>query len=162
MSTGKIFIDKNDELVGLDYAPSINSNYYSYIKDKVNLGYSQFVITSEIMIKLIEILCIEKEYTLTKIELLHEDCEEENTISSLISSMEQEKLYFHKLIEELRFIKKQSSIDLKRLHFVGKIQEGRYFRFYIQVNGIYGIDDRYYGEITKDLIKTLKRCVKNE
>lgn len=162
MLTGKIFLDNFNELVGLIYTPSPNIDYYSYIKEQSDLGYHQVIITSQMMINLIEYLCIDRDFEVTKIELLEEDINQDDTISQYLNLTKKNKIYFHKLIEELKFIKDESSIDIKRVHFIGHSKDKKCFRFFIQVNGIYEIDKEFFEYETNELIKLLKRCMSNE
>lgn len=162
MLTGKIFLDKSNNLVGLIYTPSPNIDYYSYLKEQSDLGYHQVIITSQMMINLIEYLCIDRDFEVTKIELLEEDMKQDETISQYLSLTKKNKIYFHKLIEELTFIKDESSIDIKRVYFIGHSKDGKYFRFFIQVNGIYEIDEEFFECETNELTKLLNRCISNE
>ncbi len=94
MLTGKIFLDKFNELVGLIYTPSPNIDYYSYIKKQSDLGYHQVIITSQMMINLIEYLCIDRDFEVTKIELLEEDMNQDDTISQYLNLTKKIKYIF--------------------------------------------------------------------
>lgn len=159
MLTGKIFIDKFNNLVGLIYTPSPNCDYYSYIKEKSQGGYHQVIITSQMMINLIEYLCIERDFEVSKIEFLEDDVSQDETIANYLKLIKRNKIYFHKLIEELTFIKDESSIDIKKVYFIGHSKEGKYFRILVQVNGIYQIDKEFFECETKEITKILKMCI---
>lgn len=162
MKNGKIFVDKSNNLVGLTYNPDIKIDYYTYIKKKLELGYHQFIVTSDMMIRIIERLCIYRDFEINKIELLEEDDNQQTILSEYIKLTKVNKVYFHKLMEELNFIRQESSVDIKRVSFRGKSKNGNFLRLYIQVNGIYGVDDEFFKEETEEIIKILRGYIDNE
>ncbi|MGG7160221.1 hypothetical protein [Clostridium baratii] len=162
MLNGKMFVDKSNNIVGLRYTPDIKVDYYTYIRTKLELGYKQLIITADMMINIIEHMCINRNFNINEIELLENDENQQTVLSNYIELIKNSEKYFYKLMEELKFIKQESSVDIKKVGFIGKSADGKYFRLYIQVNGIYGVDNEFFESETREIIEILNGKNKNE
>lgn len=160
----KLFI-KNDngikKIVPKPYDPAINKDYYSYVKRYCDKGFNQFIITSEYMMELLEYYFLERKFSITEIIFLEDDLELEENISWHLERLTEDRAYYNKLIDRLKFLFDDSSIDIKRIVLQGKLldQKKGYMSIMAQVNGIYSIDlkqEEHFNEENKKIISIIE------
>lgn len=145
----KIFcIDLNDDV-----------EYYSFLREMHEEGYRQVIITSEIMVHLIEYFVIEKGLFVSDLEFMEDDEELKNEITELITVVFENKAFLSRLIEKLNFLSEKSSIDIQRIYFKGRNQDGVAVNFYLQSNGIIGIDKKNFLFVSNEVSNLIERCL---
>lgn len=153
---GKLFFDK-EEIRCIPYDESA-VDYYAFLKEARAKGYRQVIVTSELMLDFITFIYSEKRQKVYKIELMEEDDELETEIKELLRKVDDNPYSISLLIEKLRFLAEKSSIDIKRVYIKGKYQDGGE-NYFIQSNGIIGIDETHYAFVTKEISAFVKRCL---
>ncbi|MBK5244274.1 MAG: hypothetical protein JJE18_04485 [Eubacteriaceae bacterium] len=149
----KAFSKKNNGIKNIEflpYDPAVDRDYYSFVRNKRKLNYSQVIITSEMMISLIDYYFIERSASITSIELMEEDEEIEVDITRILSKMTNDRAYYSRLIELLRFVQDKSSIDVKKIT-IKNTEQDKQFQLYIQVNGLVGVDEEFYQNETSEI-----------
>ena len=138
-----------------------NIEYYTFLQKYKSKGYRQVIITTEIMIQLLRIFVIKKGFVIYKIEFAKEDCELENEIKNLLRNIENNPACFGfgYLINNIKFLSEQSSIDIRRVYIKGKYNGKFAPNFYIQSNGILGINAELYDDLSNEISTLVERCL---
>lgn len=133
--------------------------YYTFLKRKKSEGYSQVIITADIIISIIRMMCLERGFSIYKIELAEEDLEIEQEITSIIEKTQQNRAFFGDLIQKIEFLAEQSSIDLARIYIKGKYENGYAPNIFIQANGILGVNSESFDDLTNAISTVVARCL---
>ena len=133
--------------------------YYTFIKQYYDDGYRQIIITSEIMIGLIEHFVLEKGLFVYNIEFIEDDQDLKDEIENLLSIISRDRAFLGKLIEKLNFLSEKSSIDIQRIYFKGRGNDGGATNFNLQSNGIIGIDKKNFSSISNEISNLIERCL---
>ena len=112
--------------------------YYDFLKKCHINGFRQIIITSEIMIKFIDYFVLDFNYEIYSIEFMEDDKD------------------LSKLKEQLLFLSEKSSIEIQRIYFKGRDAQGRALNFYLQSNGIFGINDAHYPIISEKIAELME------
>ncbi len=136
-----------------------NVEYYAFLKQYHDDGYRQIIITSEIMVSLIEHFVLDKGLSVYNIEFMEDDPDLKDEIESLLTMVSDNRAFFGKLIEKLNFLSEKSSIDIQRIYFKGRSNEGTAINFYLQSNGIIGINQKSYSFISDEISNLIARCL---
>lgn len=136
-----------------------NMEYYAFLKQYYNEGYRQIIITSEIMIEIIKHFVLEKGISVYNIEFMEDDSDLVEEIESLIDRFLEDKVFFVRLLEKLNFLAEKSSIDIKRVFFKGRNNEGIAINFYMQSNGIIGIDEKNFSSLSAEISNLIAGCL---
>ena len=154
---GKLFkCTSTKEVTCLQY--DVNQNYYAFVQDKYNEGYHQCIVTSDIMIKIMQHFVLEGNVEITSMEFMVEDEELESEISSIISLMKQNAGYWEILKQKIAFLSQNDCIEVKKANFRGL--KGQGFLFSIQANGIVVISESDFDTIAKTISKIMEGCIK--
>ncbi|MBD5836029.1 hypothetical protein [Lactobacillus delbrueckii] len=116
-----------------------NCEYYSYLKEKRNVGMSQVIITSRLMIELIKTIYTQYKGSVSKIEFAEEDDELDEQTNRILESLRNERAYLTNLLELLQALNEKTSIDISRIYFRLEYQD-QDIAAYLQANGIVGIN----------------------
>lgn len=138
---------------------SDNVEYYSFLKKYHGIGYRQIIFTSEIMIQLSEYFVLEKKFSVYDIEFIEDDVDLIEEINNLIVTISNNMAFWSKLIEKLNFLSEKSSIDIQRIYFKGRTVSGMAVKFYLQSNGIIGIDDKNFASISEEISNLIARSL---
>ena len=111
------------------------------------------------MIQLLRVSVIKKGFVIYKIEFAEEDCELENEIKNLLRNIENNPACFGDLINKIKFLSEQSSIDIRRVYIKGKYNGKFTPNFYIQSNGILGINAESYDDLSNGISTLVERCL---
>lgn len=133
--------------------------YYTFLRDCKAKGYRQVIVTSEIMLQVIRKVCLENGYSVYKIEFAEEDLELEQEVQNLIQMVAKNSAYFGDLIEKLKFLSEQSSIDLRRVYIKGSYGGSRTPVFFLQSNGILGTNGESYESLSKEISAVVEGCL---
>ncbi len=109
------------------------SNYYKSLKNALEKGFHQYIISSEKMINVLSKFFDEKKVQVVNVELYMTDEYLEKKIDSLIKSINRNEREFDDLLDELKFISDEESIDIEKVKF--KSIESPYFTIEIYING---------------------------
>ena len=150
----KFFFDyKKGNVHCIPYNDKID--YYSFIKRYREKGYHQLIITSQIMISLIQFLVLEKNLIVYEVEFMEENIELDKKIKILLSKLKVDLSLLPYFLDELRFLEDKSSIEIKKISFKGRDEAGSAINLYIQVNGIIAINSEMYDCLSTLLVEFL-------
>lgn len=113
--------------------------YYAFIKEQMSKGYHQISVTSEIMLGFLSEISSKSCINISKIELMEEDREEGEELNNMVDECSTNRGMLVKIINKLKYLEDESSIEIKRVYFTEKIEIGEYGLFFVQVNGLIGI-----------------------
>lgn len=147
------FDDKKGNVHCIPYNDKID--YYSFIKRYREEGYNQLIITSQIMISLIQFLVLEKNLIVYEVEFMEENIELDEKIKILLSKLKFDLSLLPYFLDELRFLEDKSSIEIKKISFKGRDEAGNAINLYIQVNGIIAINSEMYDCLSTLLVEFL-------
>lgn len=133
----KIF-EKNKCIVPIEYTFEDQKNYFRFVESQHENGLRQVIITSKLMLKIIENFFLQ-EFSIKKIIFDEDDLELEDEIKKILEKITEDRVYFFKLFNKLECISNNSSINLQRIEMSGKFKTV-YSSFLLQVNGILKID----------------------
>lgn len=147
--------DQNERITCISYDD--NEEYYSFLREYRSKGYRQVIITTEIMIKIIETSVLNDNLFVYKIELAEEDEELEKEIDQLLTKTQHNSSYFALLLEKIQFLSERSSIDLFRVYVKNQYQESTScLNFFLQSNGIIGIDSEHFENQSKKICEIVE------
>lgn len=133
--------------------------YYVFLKQCHNDGYRQIIITSALMIELVEHFVMEIGLSIFDIEFMEEDQDLQSEVKDLIDKVSKNKAFLGKLITRLNFLSEKSSIDIKRIYIKGRSSENVAINFYLQSNGLIGINNESYIPISKEISSFIAGCL---
>ena len=116
--------------------------YYDFLKKCHINGFRQIIITSEIMIKFIDYFVLDFNYEIYSIEFMEDDKDLSEEINALLNMTSIRAAYLSKLKEQLLF--------------KGRDAQGRALNFYLQSNGIFGINDAHYPIISEKIAELME------
>ena len=146
----KVFKDDSDSLVCVDYNPK-NIAYFDLIENQKERGLSQFIITSDIMIKLISMFVVERKFVIVSVQFMNDDDDLNREVQGLIDRVEQNNIYFADLLNELHFLSDEQSIDILKIKLKRR-KESKSTQLKIQANGIFFIDNESFKSESKKLV----------
>ena len=111
------------------------------------------------MIQIIKEAYLKNQYHVYKMEFVEEDDDLQQEINALLSLIEQNSGYLTELLDKLKFLSEKSSIDLKRIYVKGEDTESNPVVFFVQSNGIIGINSSAFLSISKELCGLVERCL---
>lgn len=132
----------------------INQNYYTLIREKQKEGFTQCIITSNIMIEIMEYF-ISEGNSIISIEFMVEDAEIENKINFIVESMKNNSNYWDILKNEILFLSQNDCIEVKKIEF--KNNNKSEYTFSILVNGIVIIPEDKFNSISKKISTIIER-----
>lgn len=158
----KIFKNVSDvgtKLVNFDYSPA-QDEYYTFVKKHCDEGFRQIIITSEIMIELVKHYFINRNFRISNIEFMIDDDSLTSEIRTIIEKLNIDRAYLGQLIDKLKFLIEESSIDLKKIEMKGKTENSASISMFLQVNGVFGVTDNCYEEESSVLIDKIAECIR--
>lgn len=136
----------------------VNQNYYLFIQNMLEKGYHQCIVTSDIMIKLIEYYILNGNVEVTSIEFMIEDDELSEEIALILKLMQKNKGYLDVLTKKLSFLSENDSIEVKKVNFRKTVENGSLFS--VQVNGIVIVSDFDFNNVVSSVSKIVEGCIK--
>lgn len=115
----KLFI-KNNKIECFRYS---GRDYYSFIKKYKDKGYSQVIISSYLMIRILVNYISDRKFKVINLNFMEEDDELKSEINELLLKMkhdEKKNEAFTRLLLKLQFLKDNTSIEIKNIEMVGK------------------------------------------
>ncbi|MBE6070073.1 MAG: hypothetical protein E7211_20645 [Clostridium lundense] len=154
---GKLFKDLDTSQISC-FQYNTNQNYYTFIQEMQQKGFHQCIVTSDIMIKVVEHFILKGNVEITSIEFMVEDDELEDEINTVLKSMRQNAGYWDILKQKLSFLSENDSIEVKRVNF--RSLKGSGYLFSIQVNGVIVVSESEFGNISGIISKIMEGCIK--
>lgn len=136
----------------------VNQNYYAFIQDKQKEGYNQCIVTSDIMIEIMQCFLLNNRVEITSINFMVDDNELESEIQTILSSMKQNAGYWEILKNKLSFLSQNDSIEIKKVNY--RLLTGNGALFSIQANGIITISENQYDAISNKISSIMEGCIK--
>ena len=133
--------------------------YYTFLRDCRSKGYKQVVITSEIMIEIIRQECLKNGHIVSKIEFVEDDLDLSEEIDWILSKMVKNSGYLTELIDKLKFLAEKSSIDIKRIYIKSQYTESGTADYFIQTNGIIGVNKESIEKISQEMSTLVEGCL---
>lgn len=135
-----------------------STEYYSFLKEKKKDGYRQVIISSEIFISFLKYAVVKEKYFPLKIEFMEEDNEFSEIVEALIAQLDNNPTCFAILMDQLCVISEKSSIEIKKISFKSRINNLA-IQFFIQSNGVIGINTESFDFISQKISTFLERCL---
>lgn len=132
----KIFLDKSNEIKKIEYTSNDQKNYFEFVKSCYEKGFKQVIITSKMMLNILEEFFYKK-YRINEINFCEDDDELNEELKRLMDKIEIDRAYFKLLLDKLECLGQDSSIDIESIKMSDSNKNnGKYFTFSIRVNGI--------------------------
>lgn len=156
----KFFIEKNENIVAIPYLQEDQKKYFSFVKEQYEKGSRQIIITSKIMLKVLEEYFLNKKFRIIEIKFAEEDFELNQEIEKYLEEVEKDRGCFFKLLNKLEVIANNSSIDIEKIELVSskRINEV-YTSLSLKVNGIVIIDGSTIENDINNIIKNIKENI---
>ncbi len=156
----KLFWKKDSNIDRIQCMPyDDNIEYYTFLRKCRENGLRQVIVTSEIMTQLIRQACLDKGHIVYRIEFVEEDSDIQEEISDILKRLEKKPAYLGELLNRLRFLAENSSIDLKRIYIKGPYKNTHADNYFVQSNGIIGINKESYASLSVDISSLIERCL---
>ncbi len=153
----KLFQNINQEILPIEYSEIDQRNYFNFVKTQYQKKLRQVIITSEIMLHILEKYFVEYNFRIINIYFAEGDIELEEKLQEVLERLEENRGYFLKLLKELECIADNSSIDIESIELKSlNKKDGKYLNFRIWVNGILSIEkgqENYLLEEITNLVK---------
>lgn len=140
----KLFRNQENNIVGINYSNRDQQQYFSFIKEQQEKGFYQVIITSRLMLKILEKYFLEYNYKIEDLRFEEDDEEVEKQKNYILDEIENDRGYFIKLVDKLKFLSKNLSIDIYEMSLTSLKTYGN---IKIKVNGIINTDDIKFDEI---------------
>lgn len=113
----------------------IDGDYYSFVRSKLKQGYSQIVISSAIMLRVLETVFIKKGAKIVNVELIQEDDQYNQQMKHFIDCANKDRAYLHELMKELSFLSENESVEIKSINIKYRKTE-KLIDIKLSVNGL--------------------------
>lgn len=154
---GKLFKNlSTNQVCCLQY--DVNQNYYAFVQEMQKKGFAQCIVTSDIMIKIMQKFVLEGSTEITSIEFMVDDDELKEEIDAILKIMKQNGGYWSVLKQKLEFLSQDDSIEMKKVCF--RTSNGMGALFSIQVNGIMVVSETEFENISGVVSKIMGGCIK--
>lgn len=115
-------------------------DYYSFIKKQLDNGYHQIVVDSAMMLDFISFYAAEVGWDLYRIEMMEDDGDLDDELSTIIKKLKSNRGNYALLIEKMREVVEDECIEIRRIYWDYE-HSGEYIKIFLQVNGIMGISE---------------------
>lgn len=143
----KLFESKDNK--NLESIKTEGADYYSFIRSKLGEGYSQIVISSGIMLKVLESMFIQKKAKIVEIDFIEDDIQYSEQMDNFISSVNEDRGNFYELMKELSFLSEQESVEIKSIRIKYR-ENNEPIDIKLSVNGLItaGVNDVLESELS--------------
>lgn len=157
----KLFIAENFE--ELEAVKIDGMDYYSFVRSKMDEGYSQIVISSGIMLRFLKVMFIKKKAKIVKIDFIEDDIQYSEQMDKFVSEVNNDRDYFYELMKELSFLAEQESVEIKNIRVKYRI-DGKLVDLSLSVNGLIkagesGIEDQEITYISQEIWKSVRELI---
>lgn len=126
-------------------------NYYKLIREKQKEGFTQCIITSNIMIEIMQYFIFKGNTDIIFIEFINENYEIKSQINSILELMNEDLIYWYRLKEMILFFSENNCNEIKKVEF--KICDK--FKFSILINGIFISPEIKFKDISDIICKLI-------
>lgn len=155
----KIFLDRVDnKILPISYSPT-QDEYYKIVKENCQKGYKQIIITSNMMTSILKKYFYDKKFNIATLEFMEEDEALKTEVELILAKMRQERGYFGELLNKICFLSTESAIDIKKIELKGRNDKDSAVSILLQVNGIFGINEKCFDEESKILLQMIEGCL---
>lgn len=134
-----------------------SKNYYAFIQDIIAKGYTQCILTTDIMLKAADHFLLYKNGNVTGIQLYEDDDELAEQLDALINQLRTNKAYWSVLKEKLNFLS-DDAIDVEKIEICGN-KYGSY-KVVFHVNGIVEMSCNDEDGLEKDILRIIGAYIK--
>ncbi len=152
---GKFFRNNKNKVVCIPYDSAIN--YYGFIQSQIQEGNQQCIITSDLMVSIIEYYILKECVQVNSIEFMEEDDELDDEIKQLLNKLKWNLAYWEVLRRKLEFLS-EDSIDIKKVELRYNAGGGSLISF--MVNGIVKITGENTDALIKEIATLIARNIK--
>ena len=159
LKKAKLFWKRGDcvkKIIAVPYDDKID--YYTFVKENHDSGFRQVIVTSEAMIWLIQKIIIGK-FRISEIEMAEDDDDLNQEISALLNLVKQNPVFLTELVSKLEFLAEKSSIEIQRIGFLGRTENGIAVQGFIQSNGLLGVSYNVSDKAFDAIGTEVGRCV---
>lgn len=128
-------------------------NYYKLIREKQKEGFTQCIITSNIMIEIMQYFILRGNTDIVFIEFINENYEIKSEINSILELMSENLIYWYRLKEMILFFSQNNCNEIKKVEF--KICDKFQYKFSILINGIFIISEIKFKDISDIICKLI-------
>ena len=132
--------------------------YYPFVKERHDAGFRQIIVTSETMIQLIQKMVIAR-FRISEIELAENEDEFGEQVGILLNRIETNPARLSELVSLLDFLAEKSSIEIQRVAFMGRTEDGVAVEGFVQSNGVIGANREVSNKIFDIIGAAVERCV---
>ena len=132
--------------------------YYPFVKERHDAGFRQIIVTSETMIQLIQKMVIAR-FRISEIELAENEDEFGEQVGILLNRIETNPARLSELVSLLDFLAEKSSIEIQRVAFMGRREDGVAVEGFVQSNGVIGANREVSNKIFDIIGAAVERCV---
>ena len=150
--------DTSKKVISISYDETKN-DYYSFLKKQFEAGYRQIIISSEVMIEIINHAVLSEGLKISEVLLSEDDDDAQTEIAYYLDLISKNPAHFGSLVSKLAFLSDNSSIDIQRIAISGRTADKRPVECYIQSNGIFAINSEMYEYLEKKLRPLIERCI---
>ena len=129
-----------------------SKNSYAFIQDIIAKGYTQCILTTDIMINAAEHFLLYENGNVTGIQLYEDDDELAEQLDALINQLRTNKAYWSVLKEKLNFLS-DDAIDVEKIEICGNKYGSYKVVFY--VNGIVEMSSNDEDDLEKDILRII-------
>jgi len=159
MTKAKLFWkigDQTKKIITIPYNDDIE--YYAFVRENRDAGYRQVIVTSEVIIYLIQKIVIDR-FQVFEIEMTDNDDEFNAEISNLLERVDQNPACLSELMSLLSFLAEGSSIEIQRIKFKGRTTNDIAVMGFIQSNGLLGVSSEVFKETAEAISKEVRKFV---
>ena len=152
----KLFRKNEDgSIQSFPYDPS--KNYYDFVQGIIAKGYTQCILTTDIMLKVADHFLLDENGNVTGIQMYEDDDELSEQLDGLINQLRTNKAYWSVLNEKLNFLS-DDAIDVEKIELCGNKQGSYKLVFY--VNGIVEMSCNDGDGLEKDILRIIGAYIK--
>lgn len=133
-------------------------DYYMFVKEHHDAGFRQVIVTSEVMIQLIQKIVI-RGFRVSRIEMVEDDDELDQQVRVLLDRIYKKPACLSELISLLSFLSEKSSIEIQQISIRGRTEDGIAVEGFIQSNGLLGMNREVSDRAFADIGAEVGRCV---
>lgn len=148
--------DQPRKIIPVPYDDRVD--YYMFVKEHHDAGFRQVIVTSEVMIQLIQKIVI-RGFRVSRIEMVEDDDELDQQVRVLLDRIYKKPACLSELISLLSFLSEKSSIEIQQISIRGRTEDGIAVEGFIQSNGLLGMNREVSDRAFADIGAEVGRCV---
>lgn len=152
----KLFLEVvSENITYVPYSPG-GEEYYRIVKQERSKGCRQIIVTSDMMISILEKYFYERHFEVVSIEFMEQDDYVNEDIDKILENLKEDRAYLGVLIKKINFLAEESAIDIRRIEMKGRNKLNKAIQIGLQVNGVYSITDQLFKEESEILVEIIK------